>query len=286
MARCGTSRHRRGLASLELVLFLPFLVVLTAMIFTIGGAAVTRGNVAVQARNDAWQTTVDRPDRQLEWWGTTPASGTIISANPDASRGTVHKTSTAPIKAFAGRALGVGQTAAAEHAVIHGSWDSTAIRIEADSMPVLPSRQLRDFVGAIPDFLTNLNNLKFLLKNIKVGNGDLTVGDLMDAADDLKDLKDNLADFGDAAEFPPNFPKIGRTFPRIVKNAIDLAGTAGKLSKQMGAPSPEVPKDPGTPSAVEVIKLIKEVPDALEALGKSITRIGPIIDRLTSSNDY
>ena len=54
MKRPSDARKRRGVASLELVMSFPVLVVLVAMLFTIGIATKKRSQVTMDVRHQAW----------------------------------------------------------------------------------------------------------------------------------------------------------------------------------------------------------------------------------------
>jgi hypothetical protein len=139
MLHRSRQQNRPGYAPLELVLALPFLVVLAGMIYTIGSAALTRGQVTIRARNAAWQEVPDQPANRLDYWATTPASGTpVITASPDSTVGIVQGKSWEKVKSFAGKALPVNNLAAAQTSVLRQSWDYRSIPIVANA-PLLPS---------------------------------------------------------------------------------------------------------------------------------------------------
>ena len=50
----NTSRRRKGMATLEFVMSLPFLFVLMAMIFTLGQRCLQQSEVTMEVRNRAW----------------------------------------------------------------------------------------------------------------------------------------------------------------------------------------------------------------------------------------
>lgn len=310
-----TNKPRRpGYAPLELVLSLPFLVVLAAMIFTIAGAAVTRGNVAVQARNDAWQEVPNQPGKQLAYWGSTPASGTpIITASPDATVGLVHRTSSAQVKSFAGKALPGGQTASSENSVLRQSWDYRSIPIVAKE-PLLPSDQLYEYIKDDLNFLTNWNNLKYVIEAVNPKINGVSLRDLETLVQDIKDIvqdtKDIVNDLNDAIKslkgsiIPPKVPNpvaaashigdlIGK-LPDLISKSADAARIVAQIEQALNGGdswgSGSAPSDSTSISPAKIVKMIKglkdEVLDGIKNLPDAITGIADLIDKLVKTNDY
>jgi hypothetical protein len=300
LLRSNQPCRRPAYAPLEMVLALPFLVALTGMIFTVASAALTRGQVAVKARNAAWQEVPDQPANRLDYWGTTPASGTpILSASPDATVGLVHSTSSDQVRSYAGKALPGSFVATAETSVLRQSWDYRSIPIVAKA-PLLPSDQLDNFVKAQLDFLTNLNNLKYLIQAINPKINGVSLQDLETLVKDLDILKNDAKVIVDSLKSAVKKPwsalgqlkDILAVMPEVVEKGGEVAGIVQKISNAVGANSgtAALPSSIPVPSVLDAIKLIEgldgKVVDAIKQLPGAVTGIADIITKMTKSNDY
>lgn len=99
---------RRGSAAVELVMMVPLLALLLALLFTVGSAAVSSLNVAVDARREAWSTAREG-----------------VSASPldlrGASSDLAMRSASQPL-AYSLPRLGLGD-AQAQFSSLQGSWD-------------------------------------------------------------------------------------------------------------------------------------------------------------------
>ena len=105
--------RRRGIAPLEFVLVFPLLLALTAALFLIARAVLSKSFAATTARHDAWAGR-----------GAVPP-GSPLSLNPDPTRSLANRNATSPVPSgplFAG-----GFTADSRHTVFANPWDARAV---------------------------------------------------------------------------------------------------------------------------------------------------------------
>lgn len=100
----------RGLASLELVLALPLLLMLLAVVFFLGDGMIKANQTVVAARADAWSQRGSRPSAD-------PFAFTRSSTERSLVNGAAEET----IRSNA--AIGLLSEATAEHTVMSGAWD-------------------------------------------------------------------------------------------------------------------------------------------------------------------
>lgn len=77
----GTKRRRSGLAPLEMVLSLPFLVGISAMIFSLGWTTLYRSVAVTQARQHVWELRADPTQSSPKLKGKRHTSTTALSAS-------------------------------------------------------------------------------------------------------------------------------------------------------------------------------------------------------------
>jgi hypothetical protein len=149
---------RAGIASLEMVMSLPFLLGLGAMIISIGIAGVHRTTTTTQARHDIWKMRTNQPEN-------TRSAPLSIGASADA--GAIQGEATSSFKVYDW--LGGSKTARSKAAVLGGVWNHREVTEFTDSpgSPHFPT--LLRVVGA-PAGLVNLVNGIVSLLAFKPGN--------------------------------------------------------------------------------------------------------------------
>jgi hypothetical protein len=136
----ATVAGRRGIASLEFVLVLPFLLALTAGLFILGMGAEHKGHSIVAARHDAWRNRAQAPPGRVLQLGADPLASKVQ---------VVHQENYTP--AFVIR---TNFTAESRNGVVGNPWDSHAI----------------PFAPAQGNFTPHLDPLSKIVANIPVPN--------------------------------------------------------------------------------------------------------------------
>jgi hypothetical protein len=131
---------RCGLATLELVLALPFLVALAAIIVSVARAGIVKSEVTVQARNDAWKKRHGA------------SRGTALfflpdDVQPDKVDDTVEGQASRAVKVSA-VLNGIAPVAKSRHSVMAASWDFHDLPKEPPHLElavrIATSRELKD----------------------------------------------------------------------------------------------------------------------------------------------
>ncbi len=126
--RNSISSHRRGLATLETVMSLPFLLGAFALIIAVAMASIRKSEAAIAARNIAWQDrTSGKGEVPFEFSGISSAGISPASAPP------THFTMPPP-------PVSTGQEATAEsrNQILDGSWADPTAKMYEDQDPFVP----------------------------------------------------------------------------------------------------------------------------------------------------
>ena len=124
--RCHASK-RRGVATLELVMCFPILVIMVAMIFTLGTAVLTQSEVTMQVRKEAWASRTN-PQNQRPF--------NILEAH---SSGKETSEKTKSFRKYTNLFPQIPRTAYATNVILTGSWDSRQIPYERRGfLPIYP----------------------------------------------------------------------------------------------------------------------------------------------------
>lgn len=112
-------RFRRGMAPLEFVLGLPFLLLLFTFIFSLGFAFLNKTTVSIEVRHAVWKSR----DDQANWGNDALSVWTAIDPNGGAVED--ERTKTAKIAKWLGGSLAVRSKAS----VLTGTWDSRQVGV-------------------------------------------------------------------------------------------------------------------------------------------------------------
>jgi hypothetical protein len=123
--RHPASPARRGIATLEFVLSMPFLLLAAAMAFGFGAASVAGSDTAIKARHDAWNARA----------GVQSAAPFDPATMPDADRVRREATERFPIS---GALAFVDRNARAEHSVLAAPWDHSDAPFQEPDAPFIP----------------------------------------------------------------------------------------------------------------------------------------------------
>jgi hypothetical protein len=224
--KIATSR-RRGVAPIELVLCLPFLVGALALIFTLASAGLTKSQSAVSARHNAWR------ERNNVWQDSstytqsnssvagTEAVGLILALGPG------YATNAGLLEGNDSRTVAVAHpgyeskilTTDANHFVLGGAWDHRRVPstdrgrlVPSNLFTSLPFDGMPDMSGFVDllsaDLLANVGSLldgSDITNALTQGKADAVkkIAELTQKAADIKDQIDDLLD-----EVPPDWDKI------------------------------------------------------------------------------
>ena len=117
--RMRLQSSRRGVASLELVLCYPFLIILVAMLFTVHMATKYKTEVTSKVRSNAWLDRAD-PDRASD---NSPFG--LVAMHES---GQLDDTRSRTVNIFRNLFPNVSRTAKWENTVLAGSWDHRQVK--------------------------------------------------------------------------------------------------------------------------------------------------------------
>jgi hypothetical protein len=124
--RCRSPK-RTGVATIEMVMCFPVLIIMVAMIFTLGTATLSQSEVTMQVRNEAWALRTN-PKNQRPFG--------ILQAHSSGQEA-VDKTKT--FRRYTNLFPQIPRTAQATNVVLTGSWDHRYIDFERSSfLPIYP----------------------------------------------------------------------------------------------------------------------------------------------------
>jgi hypothetical protein len=138
--------RRRGLATLEVAMALPILVGMLSIIFTLANAGLTKTDVAITARQEAWQERHgERAGRTLDVSGANAVGG-ILGFRGNPAGGVIEnrsvKNATALYPGFKGFTLEADN----RHQVLAGTWDfpvDTRFAPRGEHPPLSPGRDTK-----------------------------------------------------------------------------------------------------------------------------------------------
>ena len=154
--------RRAGVASLEFVLCMPFMLALFAFLASVGFASLEKAGVAIAVRNDAWKKREDKNAQRIE---TDRPLSAVSSITPLA--GGIYEEAKKEVKVFDW--LKQSPTAISGTAVLGGAWDHTQID-DFEKLPKGPHFSLiervaggdgavtREFTQLLTILLTGLPN--------------------------------------------------------------------------------------------------------------------------------
>lgn len=195
--------RRRGLATLELAMVLPFLVILAGILFSVARASLIRGEAILKARHQAWHNRYGHGSGgSLGGAGMASALGALTntSAASGLQSGSGSKSARVQKLAPANQFFSFGSiTANASHEVFSGPWDHEAIPYE--SQPRL-GLDRRVFVYALGGGAGGMNGLHGMLDFLnapdsgavnQLQNAISKIGNQLDALDrEIRFLEDQL----------------------------------------------------------------------------------------------
>lgn len=121
------NNRRRGVATLEMVMCFPILIILVAMIFTIGTATSTKTQVTMAVRHEAWQARL-RPMN--------PQAFNLLNAH---AAGESVEEESKSFRKYTNLFPGISRTAASENVVLTGSWDHKQVTFAGPGFsPIYP----------------------------------------------------------------------------------------------------------------------------------------------------
>lgn len=121
------SPKRRGVATIEMVMCFPVLVIMVAMIFTLGTATLSQSEVIMQVRKEAWALRTN-PQNQRPFG--------ILQAHSSGQEA-IDKTKT--FRRYTNLFPQIPRTASATNVVLTGSWDHRYVNFERSSFsPIYP----------------------------------------------------------------------------------------------------------------------------------------------------
>lgn len=153
------STRRRGMASVEIVLSMPMIVAVAALIYYLGELNMTRADVTVRARNDAWKKRTQSGDPE-----SSPLPDQqkldILFVDPDPiPKGSQLASDQSVMKArplYFMRTSPV--TVPSSHTVLSGTWDFHDLPIDS-SEPLLGDRHIAAFGKQVSDLSSYFKDL-------------------------------------------------------------------------------------------------------------------------------
>ncbi len=193
-------KRRRGVAPMEFIMALPFLVVLTAFIFSLAIASMCRSQAIFNARNNAWKQRYqqDAPTQSLSL--TSLASSTVLGvfAGQSGGDGVVSGTGNhtwGSDGANHGLYAFVATRATAKHEVFSKSWDHETIEFTPQA-PLAVDRRIFIYSlgGALSPAVNGLDGI------LNIFGGEPSLDNVLNALDFINDNIQRLKDLIDSAQ--------------------------------------------------------------------------------------
>jgi hypothetical protein len=281
------SNNRRGLASLELALSMPFLVALAAAIWHLASFHQRQTQVTIEARFGAWekrddpgQTETDPPADKgnpamlFRSGGGTLPQGLHVEQSKKKTLGAPPVFRIPPI------------ALQKQHTVLGRSWDFHDIDYPTTSR-LIPSDRMRSWLvaaGSDPTGpLSALSSPGDVLKLLTGQNGGLDVNKLLDLLGGLGGISSALGGLGspgglggDAAS-GLNSSSVGGAAGQG-GSALSQLGDAAKAAKDLK----DIIDDPlkALKAPLELIKHAGDIVKAIGKLGDAVSAVGQLIDKL------
>ncbi len=184
---------RRGIATLEFAMALPFLLLLMVGITWLGFSVITQSEVLVQARNKAWKRRFDNPAQKPLVF---PA-GLVVAKNPFYSYSDDYVTETVTKAVDVSPIFKLAPPPKGSHTILSGSWDHRAM--DLNSPPNFKLYLIAAANAATKDIQSQLGSITNLLNSFQQ-SGAAAIAQALTQGNSFNGMSSQSNSAGQAAE--------------------------------------------------------------------------------------